>query len=482
MTENRYDSQYYIYYLDSVSFFAENGNIMKRIIGNISIFTALFLITIPFTTAAARGKATMMGQLKTVSTDGPFDVIRNPAAMAFNGTSAGIQFGISPYTGNESSITNTVALNNSVAGDFTVTSADAGYNLTDSTMFAQEFALAISFTDKITFGIGEITGFQREESVSTFNVVVSLPVADTLARSQNEETDTTTFLTYASLGIRLTDTMSLGFNFNFGIRSSNTRANTSLSFSTMSQTSSVDNSTDSMWGEVTAAFLHKGNRHQTGVNIYSGRYSGTRFSYHDSLNDITTPANNYDISANVPYSGSYSSGAGLVAGHYWRFNSLIAAAVEAGIGIPNEFTFTTLHSGNGFYYNAENIMDENISFLVSAGLELNILKNLTIAFGGSYQNSSGTSKHIVNETGIFTQNDRTKFNIHAINSTAGISLEVLPGMEVIFSALAVYLRQSSTADSVQTEIDTSTTTITTNTETLLETVQVAFSLAFVKMI
>lgn len=455
---------------------------MNKITGTLIIIINIYILSFPLTSGFARGSATIMGNLQTVSSDGPFDVIRNPAAMAFNGTSAGMVFGLNPYTYDSSPNSISLALNHSIIGDFTISGTSSNYKMNSSNGFNQEFALSIKAANMITFGIAQVTGLRRRDTSSTLTANVTSPVTDTLSSIQNEETDIIISQTYTSLGIRLTDSISLGVNIQLGFRKTDTRIDETMTTSSENRNSVIENSTESLWGELNAGFLHRGSRHQTGVNIYSGKFSWTRFSFHNTLNDIVNSANNFDVYASLPYRSNYTEGTGIVAGHYWRFNSFLAAAVEGGISLPNKYKYNSLQNEKGNYYNSDNTVDRKISFLASAGIELNPIKNLTIGLGGSYQNSRGTSVTIVNEPTVLTQNDRTRFSVHAVNSTAGISMEPLPGVNITFAATALYLKQSSTSDSAKAEIDTSTITITTHSVMNSDTMTLSFSLSFVKTI
>ncbi len=435
-----------------------------------------------FQEVEARGSAGMMGNLQVVSSDGPFDVRRSPAAITFGTTSAGIIFEVSPWTHETHTQGITVGVNNSAAGDFTIDSADSEYTLTGSRSVIQEMAVMIAMGKHVTLGISEKSGIEDTKTSSLLNVSITAPVLETLTSREENNDETLSFNTGTSLSIRLTETLSLGFGLQCSSVKKKTLVNQSLTTSVSNENTFSSITASSFQVTGVAGFMHKNGNHQTGINVYPGRYTRTDFSYHVIQENITTPSDSFEISDATPSQNSYTEGAALIAGHHWRFNRFIAAAVEAGIGAPCSFTWSTLHNQKETFYPAREKQKKKISIFAAGGLEINPLKNFSIAFGGSYQSLKGTISTEVNDPAAFILNEINRYSIHAVTATTGLSLTFFSNLDLNFTARALYLMQKSSVDSTRQEIEATTTTISTVTEAETDTLALSFRLGFVKKI
>jgi|GEM_PF-2707415 len=428
----------------------------------------LLLLIIPGTASLARGTATMMGNLQTVSTDGPFDAIRNPAAMAFGGTSAGINFFFSPWSG----ASNDVKLKSIsvIIGGETPTSltAQSKSSLDKKTVMNQEFATVIRMSDMFFLGIGVTAHSKNQENNIDQSTSGVFPVAGALTYSQNLEirNSETAYSTHFSLGVKLTETISMGYALNVAI--TNNENNFSIyNFDSISggSNSSGNDSRGTISGEISAYFMHKTGTHQTGVNLNSGNYSWIDYS-----------AESDGFSYDTNFAGSYSSGASLVAGHYWRFSPLIAAAFEAGVAIPAKYTPYS-YNNTALSISIKQTELNGLTILTSMGIEINPLKKLTTSLGLTYINTRGGSRNISSGVGELTDST-TNYTVNVIKTTAGAQYTIFAGMEVNFTASLVWLGTSVEQETLQSSPDFFFYTIATDSNT----VQLDFSVSFVKKI
>jgi len=411
----------------------------------------------------------MMGNLQTVSTDGPFDAIRNPAAMAFGGTSAGINFFFSPWSGDK---TEETVKNISIiqAGTpLTIDSTQYDPSLDKKTVMTQVFATTISLGDMFTLGLGVSSSFKDQENsiIQSFTV----PVSATKGMEVNSRSKDTVYDTYFSLGVQLTKTISMGYSLNFSIGNEENDAE-STGFTKIGAAATIYdtpsysyNSIGNISGEISAYFLHKTGAHQTGVNLYSGTYSWIDYS-----------ADGGGTSFDTDFAGSYSKGASLMAGHYWSFSPLIAAAFEAGISIPVKSTPYS-YNNTAIPYSNKQIKLEGMTILASVGVEINPLKKLTTGFGLTYINTRGGNRSITSGSG-YLEDSTTNYQVNAVNTTAGVTYEIFAGMEVNFMTNFIWLGISAEKETLQSSGDLFIYTIATETNSF----QIDFSFSFVKRI
>ncbi len=436
----------------------------------------LFLIlTIPGTASLARGTATMMGNLQTVSTDGPFDAIRNPAAMAFGGTSAGINFFFSPWA--DAKTTEKVKNISVVISGTPVTILGVKYdpNLDKKTVMTQEFATTIRMSDTFSLGLGVTALYKNQENsiIQSFTTPATLPaITESNGMMVDNRNKETVYTTYFSLGIQLTKTISMGYNLNFSIGNEETDRLQEGFTQTDSDPIVMDgspwgthNSMGNISGEISAYFMHKTGNHQTGVNLYSGTYSWIDYS-----------AEIGGFSLNTDFAGSYSSGASLVAGHYWRFSPLLAAAFEAGVSIPVKYTPYS-YNNTALSVSVKETELNGLTILASTGIEINPLKKLTTSLGLTYINTRGGSRSISSGGGELTDST-TNFTINVVKTTAGAQYTVFSGMEINFTASLIWIGSAAEQETLQSSSDFFFYTIATDTNTL----QLDFSVSFVKRI
>lgn len=431
-------------------------------------FMLFLILIIPGTASLARGTAAIMGNLQTVSTDGPFDAIRNPAAMAFGGTSAGINFFFSPWSGDktEETVKNISVIQGGTP--LTIDSTQYDPSLDKKTVLTQTFATTISLSDMFSLGLG-ITSFFKDQENSILQSFTVLP--STMGMDINSRSKDTVYNTYFSLGVQLTKTISMGYSLNFSIGNEENDAE-SVGFTKIGAAATVydtpsysHNSIGNISGEISAYFMHKTGAHQTGINLYSGTYSWIDFS-----------AEGGGMSFDTDFAGSYSKGASLMAGHYWRFSPFIAAAFETGITIPTKFTPYSYNS-TAPTFSDKQIKLEGLTILASAGVEINPLKKLTTGFGLTYINTRGGTRSITSASG-YLEDSTTNYQVHAVNTTAGLTYEIFAGMEVNFTTNFIWLGVSAEKETLQSSGDLFVYTIATETNSF----QIDFSFSFVKKI
>lgn len=440
----------------------------------------------------AVGLATSMGQLQTVSTDGAFDVLRNPATLANQKKENSIGLGIMNLFYNSYDISNSVDTN--VDMEFTGGDLEMDLNETDFDMaFDYEISMPCSLTgsaaysrritDNLTIGAAISETYEKETIKNNMTTSIFLsgtvtsPFSGTMemtsASHGREEEEHNTYITsFTPAGaFMITDKLSGGLQFSIENKyqkskhDDNSEAEEVPCFNsscdpadivTSEENSSSENITQSYKAGLGTGLYYKSETRELGIIMTFGEYSWEKNSYESKyFNDSTDDEDdeNYSIDDSLKYKGNYTEGPSFFAGYYQRLNSILAIAIEAGIAIPVEYNYTTLSDNGGEYIEEDVTFQKKLYYTAAAGLEFDITGSLKIGTGFRYIKMNETEKsesRTANSSS--TSEEDNKFDIYS--GTLGVVYNYEDTLSfTLFSAL-YYIKIDGTSNIKTNESDT----------------------------
>jgi len=286
-----------------------------------------------------------------------------------------------------------------------------------------------------------------QETKENISFSIAVPVPASAEIQINSNSDDFKFNFHTSLGLKIADQFSMGLHV--GIKTNNSKTH-AFNTETTTQNTYAVNSSSSISGELSYHLFYKSGNHETGINIYSGNFTWNKYSYKNSLKDTAAPANDYDVSEKISHEGTYSEGAGIMAGHHWRFNRFFAMAIEVGCSIPITVNTRELEHKKGIYMDKAIKGKIKSSYLASLGFEINPVKSITIALGGGYRQIKTESEKKVDTVDYYSM-ETSLINLHLITASTGIIFDFLSGAKIVFTAGINTTLSGSTANKNETD-------------------------------
>ncbi len=397
-----------------------------------------------------QGMASSMGRITTVSTDGPFDVLRNPAILTAQKENNAAAAGISreAYNNFDSSINADVTL----LGQNNISLTGISF----SSDFAREFymncgiAYSRRFTDNFSAGIAASGTAETMKNKNTTRMDVSITTpgytADLRRYSYAEETERNkTAYAAISAGYKFLSNLSAGIQIKAEYQRSE-KSSTEETFAPNESSTVKTKKSDETASPVIGLGLHyRDSLQEAGLLLTSGRYLWERTAdktyYHDELDS----SNNYDLKNNKLKDPKYTEGPGIIAGYYIQLNPLIGLALEAGCVFPRTYKKHTLMylSEEKNYYDAETEVENKFAFMVNGGIKLNPYKDITAALGGGYRiiSDEATASEIFLSHQTSKEKSDVKFTGYLV--TLGLENKILQASKLVISMDLIIVRISS---------------------------------------
>ncbi len=387
-----------------------------RIISYILIFVIAFALSAE--DLLAYGRAYNMGRLQTVSTNGPFDVMRNPAVLATQ--EANNVFGVGIACGTYSSY-DTLS---SIDTDLNMTELDPSRPIdqisTDGsidTSFTKTLSLtgAMAYSKKITenlcagLAVGQLVENEEMDIKIVQSIIFSGTTLPTLSpytytvnstRYQKQKNYSSTTNCMPSFGYRISRHNSIGLHINmeyiykikeekstvYGEEVSTTNPDPPIVTEERTDLTKESKS-KSISATIGLGYLLKTDDQEIGLLISSGKFSFIKNIYKDKSQD-------YDISESTPYKGDYVENTGITAGYYRRITSFLGIALEAGYNLPREYKETVfiLEEGTDIYEEEEKSVNREHMYKLSGGIEINLSQHMKLGVGGTFYTFQGIEK------------------------------------------------------------------------------------------
>ncbi len=381
------------------------------------IFTSIAIITLSANELFAYGKAYISGRLQTVSTDGLFDVIRNPAILTTQKEDNSFGVGLLREAFNSYDIMSSIDTDASFPdpiGPIIVDNvySDQSIDIDISKTLSINGALAYTrkISDNLFMGLAVSEMSEREErnirfetsaiingTISTNPLVMNISsVNNTIQEVSSNKTNF-----YSSFGYKIIKNLSAGLQANFeyiydkSIEDSenfevrNTYINNNPLPTEFSEYYNYSEQiTKTISATIGLGFLYNTKEQDIGLVVSSGKYSFIKQKYNHRSEDMTNYTLEYDISDSTPYKGVYVENAGITAGYRRQVTSFFGIALEAGCGLPRKYkeTFLKADESREAYYEEEKTIEKKVMYRCNGGFEFNMNKNMTIGIGGVYYN------------------------------------------------------------------------------------------------
>ncbi|MCU0849137.1 MAG: hypothetical protein MUD12_14750 [Spirochaetes bacterium] len=350
-----------------------------------ALFTAILSLT--FTLLAfdyADAGAYSLGKLKSVTSEGAVDVLRNPALMTVipGGGAIGILAVYSPYYYLHSN-------NGSLFSDFTYPSFRARQTARQAASFDLAFC---SKSGKSAFGIGVTTNDLNR--VSRYREKLAAYKSGYYYASDVSVTEmnfTPSFV--ASYGFEVSSGHSIGFQINVGYfqRTTGTTANHFDLSWTSTRFKSTDKETK-IATELGFGYLYKNEDSQAGLLLKSGKFSVNRPTYEYDLikMDAVFPFRRKGEARPSAFF-AYESTISIVAGGHKKLLPEIGIAAEGEIAMPATYTKKDFFFGENTCYTVfkkDSTVNRDPSISIRGGFDFPLSQSFTVNLGGGFSTES----------------------------------------------------------------------------------------------
>ncbi len=412
------------------------------------ILLAVSVCAFPAPDLNAAMLARSMGFLETVSTDGTFDVTRNPATLINQTGQNSIAFGL------EDQLYNSYDMSQTAEIDFNIDSTSSDLQIDDleyNQSFDPEMELPYSFTGALAYS-GKISddvfagaalsyGYEKEiyknkmrNEMTMTGLLIDYSedfVMNSSGKSATEETSYNTAWGFTpSLAYRITDFISIGLKAEVGYETDEMKGeDDSINEEAFCVDSSCDPADASTTQErtdyetlskTTIASMGIGGYYRTaemefGLLLSPGTYTWDKTSYKQKNNKDSTDDeedSSYDIKKNITYQRNYTEGPSIAAGYLMRLGSYFAFAVEAAYVIPVKYDYKSAEAEEGQYLDRKNEVEKKYTYWASAGVEIDYSDSFKIGIGCRYTTGKETGDEKISETGYSSKTTtEEKYNI-----------------------------------------------------------------------
>ena len=392
--------------------------------------------------AHSYGRAATMGGLKNVSSDGPFDVLRNPATMSQNRTPVLGLGGLYNFMNSTSS---------SSSVEF-VGKTDVFFDIEgpDNRFYQGNLSFLLPLSGEMTAGIGLFYGHNSSNHTRR-----SGDTAGNYPSTETSDQDTDTVTLHLPLSYRLTGRLSAGIRFTTTIEQETTKEDrVSYAMGSLNETRSQEETQRTIGLGFVMGIYYKTGTTELGISLNAGEYGFTAFRYRHFREEPSSPSNNYDISGNTSFGGNYTRGVGLSAGVCRRFFQSFGAAFELEITMPVNYVNTVKFNSNNDYQKTNQFSDQSPVYALRTGFEYTFFTGLTAGLGIEAQYSRFSEK----QTTINNYNNNT-LDIYSFLLFSGIHYSFNPGTTVSLLCLGNHQRMNMDMKSVSSN--------STGTETML---------------
>lgn len=369
------------------------------------ILKIFFLVVIFISTMAAIShaqiKASSMGLLQTVGSDGAFDVSRNPALLAQYNSNIMLGTFISglPYFNYKASVDSsddkmTVEFKKpavlSIGGNVSYAMKSGGYI----------FGIAISNADKNLY-------LKKKSKTVISHEGYIIQQTETV-----EEMDPSIFL---SMAIPISKNSAIGLQLLTQFAYITTNLKEDLYYSQYF-TADIESLSHSISSELGLGYHYKADNTQIGVYIKSGKSVFEKESIESkTINQSVADGTSIISANNHPFRWMYQGPVNLNTGVYQRFNNFFALAMEFTYNLDNSYERVTFEFNDQDSFSAVRkkikISYKN-SIFFKGGIELNPINMFAITLGGGYSygemnsmtgsSSNGTRQIVTSNVALFT--------------------------------------------------------------------------------
>lgn len=415
-----------------------------------------------------QGIASSMGKLSTVSSDGPFDVLRNPATL----------------TTQKEDNAGVISISREAYSNFN-SSADASVGISDKTIYLSGYpdpcltkttvrdisfssdmsrelsmnggiAYSRRITDNLSAGIAANGATETMKNKNTLDMYMHTVITDTITNMDIYTADDQMYSDTEETEKNQTANLAFAVAYKFlnkysaGIQTKvqyfkNEKTSNEESFSR--HEASIKKTKD--YNEIISpiiglGFLYKDNAQEAGLLITSGRYMWERKDNELKYYDTIDPSNDYELNNSKLKKGKYIEGPGIIAGYYLQLIPLIGLAAEAGFILPLKYKEHILKdlSEERNYFEAESNVEKKFTFMINGGIKLNPYKDLTVALGGGYRLITNESTRTEFSITHQKSNDENDIKFTGYLGTLGIENKVFAGSKIIISMDMIYFKIS----------------------------------------
>lgn len=391
-----------------------------------------------------QGVASSMGKITTVASDGPYDVLRNPSIMTTQKQDNGAVVGISRDAFS--------SFDASVDGDFdfegtgmTISGIETEATFKRPLYLNGSIAYSRKITDTLFAGIA--AKYNREEMNTKRGTTITIPASEQIptgaqmyeAGSENETTDICGVT--LSAAYKLLKNISLGIQINVEYEKIERKEeNRSYTFGGEARSTTGTNS-ETLSPVIALGFLYRDGFQEAGALITSGKYSWQKIEYEYSHRDIDNTFKNYELDDAKLKKGKYVESPAIAAGYFIQFNSLIGAAVEAGVMLPLEYKEHSLSvlENERDYVEAEVTVKKKFTYMAKGGIKLDPVKDFTIALGGGYMLVINEENNEKVDAGYLQGRNNTDMKFNGYIGTLGMINKIMENSSIIFSIDMLYL-------------------------------------------
>ncbi|MDY6934395.1 MAG: hypothetical protein SVZ03_09265 [Spirochaetota bacterium] len=429
----------------------------------------IYLIILHLTTdlALASGKATSMGLLTSIASDGPFDVVRNPALLTLQkkNNSTGIFSSFTSHHTSYSSTLNNIYSYNSYMSSNEIIDFQMYNNFGKPDLYSMNIQLAYTAViGKSFFGLS-LTGIESEIYTSSKRRYMSVSNV-TMTEQNSLNTTSAQELVHAiekikglapsfisAVGYNITKKNSIGFQLSLGYLQKEMEIITNSISITESneyyEETKIQKDTYAYSAEMGFGYLYKESGTHVGILLRSGDFTLKReeMEFSKSSTYSIYPDSSPFGKSDYSYIGRYTKGAALSAGCYKRINPLFAIAIEGTLKFENVYNDKGLEFSDIYtpsIVNASSYITEESyyqktknSIFIKGGVEFNPISRLAFLLGMGY--TSYNNERYRNDNTYYTDETLSDSQTDYYLFTSGIDFRLSSNLKLnLISVLINY--------------------------------------------